>query len=97
MSEVHDDEAANQYVITVDGEQAGVAHYEVVRGGRVFDHTEIDSAFEGKGLGSVLARGALDDVIERSIPFAASCPFIVRFLERHPDHGAAQDPSLLAS
>ena len=44
----------------VDGEVAGFAVYHR-RGGRTyFVHTEIDPAFEGKGLGSTLAKGALD-------------------------------------
>ncbi len=95
MSEVREDAGAQQYEVVVDGVRAGLAHYRLAGAGRVFDHTEIDPAFEGKGLGSVLARGALDDVIARGIPFAATCPFIVSFLERHPDYGEAQDASLL--
>jgi predicted GNAT family acetyltransferase len=94
MSEVREDAGAQQYEVHVDGVRAGLAHYRLVREGRVFDHTEIDPAFEGKGLGSVLARGALDDVIERGIPFAATCPFIVNFLDRHPEYGEKVDTSL---
>ena len=95
MSEVREDEAAQHYEVLVDGVRAGLAHYRLVGEGRVFDHTEIDPAFEGKGLGSVLARGALDDVIARSIPFAATCPFIVSFLERHPEYADEVDTSLI--
>lgn len=98
MTEVHDDPAQQRYEVTVDGVHAGLAHYRLVdldgTEARVFDHTEIDPAFEGKGIGSVLARGALDDVIERDIPFGATCPFIVSFLERHPDYRAKVDPGL---
>ena|SRR5690349_13509285 len=98
MTEVHDDEVAQHYEVTVDGVHAGLAHYRIVEvgdaTGRVFDHTEIDPAFEGKGIGSVLARGALDDVIERGIPFGATCPFIVSFLERHPEYAEKVDARL---
>jgi uncharacterized protein len=93
--EVHDRPDQQHYEVTVDGVHAGLAHYRLAGGGRVFDHTEIDDAFEGQGLGSVLARGALDDVIAKGIPFAATCPFITRFLERHPEYGDQQDRSLL--
>ena len=94
MTEVHDDESQQHYEVTVDGVHAGLAHYRLAGDGRVFDHTEIDPAFEGKGIGSVLARGALDDVIARGIPFGATCPFIVSFLERHPEYQEQVDPSL---
>jgi uncharacterized protein len=95
MTEVREDAGAQQYEVVVDGARAGLAHYHLVGAGRVFDHTEIDPAFEGKGLGSVLARGALDDVIARGIPFAATCAFIVSFLERHPEYADKVDTSLI--
>ena len=95
VREVRDDEAAQHYEVLVDGGHAGLAHYRIAGRGRVFDHTEIDDEFEGRGLGSVLARGALDDVIARGIPFAATCPFIVRFLERHPEYAEHVDRTLI--
>lgn len=94
--QVTDHPDRHEYEITVDGAHAGLAHYRLVGDGRVFDHTEVDDAFEGQGIGSALARGALDDVVARGIPFAATCPFIVRFLDRHPDYAAKADPSLTA-
>jgi predicted GNAT family acetyltransferase len=95
MNDVQDDGANSEYVITVDGARAGVAHYVSVDGGRVFDHTKIDADFEGQGLGSALARGALDDVRARGIHIGATCPFIVSFLERHPEYQDLVDPSLV--
>jgi predicted GNAT family acetyltransferase len=94
MADVRENPERSQYEVTVDGTLAGLAHYVTKGEGRVFDHTEIEPAFEGKGIGSLLARGALDDVIARGIPFAATCPFIVSFLERHPEYGEKVDPSL---
>lgn len=93
--EVVDRPEHHHYEVTLDGEHAGLAHYRLVGDGRVFDHTEVDDAFEGRGIGSALARGALDDVMARRIPFAATCPFITSFLERHPTYAEAQDRSLL--
>jgi uncharacterized protein len=51
-----------------------------------FTHTEIDPAFEGRGLASRLIRGALDAMDERGIKVRPNCPFVKRFIQRHPDY-----------
>jgi predicted GNAT family acetyltransferase len=53
-----------------------------------FVHTEIDPAFEGRGLGSKLAAGALADVRAHGDRIAATCPFIAAYLKRHPEEAA---------
>jgi uncharacterized protein len=75
------------YEITVDGVVAGHAFVER-RGTRtvVFDHTEIDPAFEGQGLGGRLARAALDDVREHGEQVIARCEFVKGWIEKHPDY-----------
>ena len=80
-----------RFVITVDGEPAGLAEY-VHRGGRwVFTHTEIDPSHEGEGLGSVLARAALDHVAAAGEQVVPLCPFIKGWIERHPDYDRLVD------
>jgi predicted GNAT family acetyltransferase len=51
---------------------------------RVLVHTEVLDAFGGKGIGSALARYALDDLRERDIKARVLCPFIKSWIERHP-------------
>ena len=85
-----------RFEIHVDGQLAGFAEY-VHKGARyLFVHTEIDPAFEGQGLGSVLAREALDAVRtsgERVVPL---CPFIVTWIERHPSYEDLVDHAFVA-
>ena len=59
-TDVADAPTRSRYEVTVDGELAGFAQYRDVEGRRVFTHTEVFDAFEGKGVGSALAAGALD-------------------------------------
>jgi predicted GNAT family acetyltransferase len=49
-------------------------------------HTEVDDAFEGQGLGSQLAAGALDDVRRLGKRVVPRCPFIAKFIAHHPEH-----------
>ncbi|MFD3743736.1 N-acetyltransferase [Nocardia sp. NPDC058633] len=81
-------EAQNRYDVFLDGEPAGFAEY-VERGNDTdFVHTEIDGAFAGKGLGGVLAKQAIEDVIARGRTITAHCPFIRGYLDKHPEYDA---------
>lgn len=94
-TEVHDNADARRYEITVDGALAGFAVY-VRKGSRtIFTHTEIDSAFEGRGLGSALAKGALSAERDAGTKIVPLCPFIVTYLERHPEFAPLVDAELL--
>jgi predicted GNAT family acetyltransferase len=80
-------ESENRYEARVDGELAGAAYYELDEKRIVFTHTEVDDRFEGHGVGSTLARFALDDVradgTRRVVP---RCPFIKDWIDKHPDY-----------
>ena len=94
--EIRDAPDAHRYEIAVDGEVAGFAVYQR-RGGRTyFVHTEIDTRFEGRGLGSTLAKAALDAERDRGEPIIPLCPFIRRYIERHPEYADLVDTELLA-
>src|SRR6266513_6512618 len=47
-------------------------------------HTEVLPDAEGMGVGSRLARGALEDARARGIPVAVECKFVTAYLKRHP-------------
>jgi predicted GNAT family acetyltransferase len=68
---------------TDDGVVAGFAAYVREPGTVIFTHTEVDPAFEGQGIGSKLAAGALDDVRARGLKVIAVCPFMASYLERN--------------
>jgi predicted GNAT family acetyltransferase len=75
-----------RYEIHVDGQRAGLTHYRVTPDALVFDHTEVDDAYEGQGLGGQLARGALDDVRVNGHRVIAECPFIKAWIADHEDY-----------
>ncbi|MFB9236785.1 GNAT family N-acetyltransferase [Plantactinospora siamensis] len=83
---VEDNPAAHQFEILVDDSLAGFAAYEQRPGVVVFTHTEVEPAYEGHGVGSTLAREALDQVRNRGDRVVARCPFISAYIDRHPDY-----------
>lgn len=77
----------SRYEARIDGALAGFAEYQLTERSIVFTHTEVDSAYEGQGVGSALARYSLDDIRARGerdvVPV---CPFYQRWIEKHPDY-----------
>jgi predicted GNAT family acetyltransferase len=85
-AEVKDNPELHRYEIRLDGEVAGFATYRLRDGVVVFRHTEIDPAYEGHGLGSRLARAALDDARTSGRSVVPMCPFIKSYIDRHPEY-----------
>ena len=68
------------------GVVAGFARYARSEGQIEFVHTEVDDAFEGRGVGSTLVRAALDNVRTTDLRVVASCQFVKQWIARHPDY-----------
>ena len=68
------------------GMVAGIAVYERREGLLIFTHTEVDDAAEGKGVGSTLARGALDDARTTGLQVRSACEFFDTYFENHPEY-----------
>ncbi len=76
----------NRYEIHVDGILAGFTQAFEEGDVVTFPHTVVFDQFEGQGLSSQLVSGALDDVRVRGKLIVATCPYVARFVEKHPDY-----------
>lgn len=75
-----------RYRLFVDGDEAGELDYEVdADGARDFTHTGVREEHEGQGLAAKLAAKALADARDEGTPVRATCPYVKRYLERHPE------------
>ena len=84
---VTDHRDAQRFEAHLDGALAGFAQYQLTDALVVFTHTEVEPAFEGRGVGSALARGALDAVrSDGRRKVLALCPFVKGWVERHWDY-----------
>ncbi|MFE6667208.1 GNAT family N-acetyltransferase [Streptomyces sp. NPDC057697] len=82
----------HRYAILVDGATAGFTVYRDRDGQRVFYHTEIDDAFAGRGLASVLVTEALDDVRDSGLRIVPVCPYVAKYLKKHEEFAGITDP-----
>jgi predicted GNAT family acetyltransferase len=83
---VRNDTTDGRYVASLDGEDAGFAAYRISGDVVTFTHTEVDERFEGRGVGSRLARAALDDVREQGKRVRPLCPFVARYIREHEEY-----------
>jgi predicted GNAT family acetyltransferase len=95
--EVRDVPESERYEITVDGALAGFTEYRGGGATRALTHTEIDPAFEGRGLGSRLVEGVLEDVRAQGLHVLPLCPFVKAYLAEHPDQLDMVEPHLRAA
>jgi predicted GNAT family acetyltransferase len=83
---VTDNADLERYEITAGGTVAGFTAYRRRPGLIAFTHTEIDPAFEGRGLGGRLAGAALDDARAHGLLVLPFCPFTNGYIQRHPEY-----------
>ena len=71
---------------TVIGQAAYVD--DVGAGQRIFYHTVIDEEYGGRGLAGVLAAQALDETVAAGLMIVPVCPYIKKYLGKHPGYAA---------
>lgn len=88
MSEydVVDNVDASRFEVRLEGEVAGYAEYRETPGTLAFTHTVVTPRYEGRGVGSALARGALDAARARGLTVLPYCRFIRGYIAKHPDY-----------
>ena len=81
----------NRYEARLGDKLAGYSSYDVQPDRVVFVHTVVRPEYEGKGIGSRLAKFAIDDVRDRGLRIKPLCPFIRAYLQRHPEYNEIVD------
>jgi predicted GNAT family acetyltransferase len=85
-NEVVRNDLEHRYEIWHGSRLAGFSAYREHGTRTVFTHTEIGEEFGGQGLGGVLAKHAVEDVVERGRTIVPICPFIAAWLRKHPGY-----------
>ncbi len=85
LDTVHDNPGLGRFELTVDGHTA-ISAYRHTPGTVTFTHTEVPDALSGRGVGSALAKGALDAVRMRGEKIVPLCPFIAAYIRKHPEY-----------
>ncbi|MGL5541380.1 MAG: GNAT family N-acetyltransferase [Erysipelotrichaceae bacterium] len=75
------------YMMVVNGEQAATIHYSFYNPKIwTIEHTAIDEAFRGKGVGEVLFMQFVDFLREHKIKVKVKCAYANKQFALHPDY-----------
>lgn len=82
---VRNDDRA-RYEIREGDQVLGFAMFREAPGRVVFTHTVVKPEFEGRGLGTELARFVIEAAIDEGKDIVPECPFIAAYLAEHPEY-----------
>ncbi|HYC30845.1 MAG TPA: GNAT family N-acetyltransferase [Gemmatimonadales bacterium] len=85
MTVEHDARERRFFVALPDDTEAELVYGEFGDGNLDLQHTEVPPSARGSGLGDALVRAALAYARERGQRVIATCPYVRRWLEAHPD------------
>lgn len=83
---VSDASGRKRFEIAVGETVLGYVEYRRRPGVISLLHTEIDSAHNGEGLGTLLVKGALDTARAEGLAVQPYCPFVQGFIARHREY-----------
>ena len=85
MSDIIDNKAHHRFELEVEGHVAK-SFYRIENGVITFIHTEVPPELGGKGIGSRLIKGALDQVRTSGLKVIAECPFVKAYIDKHAEY-----------
>jgi hypothetical protein len=84
---VADNKQEQRFELTLDeGKIAFIQYAQADEGVYELTHTEVPDEFEGQGIGSRLVKGTFEIMREENLRMIPTCPFISRYLQRHPEY-----------
>ena len=86
MGDIVNNKAHHRFELVVDGHLAA-AYLQAIDGNVItFMHTEVPPELGGRGVGSTLVQGALDQVRASGMKVIADCPFVKGWIGKHPEY-----------
>ena len=74
------------------GDETAFAEYRLVDHGIILPHTVVPESFEGRGVGSALAKAALSYAREHDLKVIPTCTFMAGYIRTHAEwHDVVHD------
>jgi uncharacterized protein len=75
-----------EFTIGVDGKTVGRTVFHDLDGQRVFFHTEVDEAFGGRGLATIVIAEALAATRDEGLRIVPVCPTVTAYVKKHHEY-----------
>jgi predicted GNAT family acetyltransferase len=83
--DVQHDPNRHRFFLEVSGGPAELAYHRLDERTVDLVHTQVPDSAAGQGIGGKLARAAFAWARQNGMKVVATCPFVRKWLERHPD------------
>jgi predicted GNAT family acetyltransferase len=83
--EIQNNQARSRFECEVEGHTPFLTYQQKSRSLALL-HTDVPAELEGRGVGSSLARAALEHAREHGLQVLPYCPFVKSYIERHPEY-----------
>jgi predicted GNAT family acetyltransferase len=84
-------EESDRFTISVDGTVAGFTEFTDADGRRTFPHTEVDDAFQGRGLATILIGEALQQTKDAGLRIVPVCSMVESYAKKHSEFEGVVD------
>lgn len=81
----------DRFTISVGGKTLDGTYFADRDGARVFYHTEVDEAYQGRGLATILVGEAVQATHNADMRIVPGCDVVVGYVEKHPALSDAVD------
>ena len=88
---VENNPVAGTYDAIVDGKVVGMVVCERANHRVIVLHTIIEPEYRGRGIGNVLVRETLDDLLAQGLTLTNFCGFITKFIASNPEYARVLD------
>ena len=79
-------ESKGVFELYYDGKKAGLMTYSWAGDDKfIIDHTEVDEAYGGKGLGKDLVKAGVEYAREKNVKVIPLCPFAKKVIAKTPE------------
>jgi uncharacterized protein len=85
MNDIVNNKAQHRFELVVDGHLAA-AYYKMAGDLITFIHTEVPPELGGRGIGSILVQGTLNQVRAEGCKVIAECPFVKGWIGKHTEY-----------
>ena len=91
VMDVTNNKRQSQFEIKLEDGEIAELTYRWLKGSMVLMHTGVPKSGQNRGVGSALAKYALENARTHHLKVIVYCPFVATYLKRHPEYNDVID------